>query len=41
VGIENIRERLSRELDGDSVEAVESHREALLSEVERIKGAAA
>jgi hypothetical protein len=28
VGIENIRERLSWELDGDSVEAVESHREA-------------
>jgi hypothetical protein len=40
-GIENIRERLSWELDGDSVEAVESHREALFSEVEWIEGAAA
>jgi hypothetical protein len=41
VGIENIRERLSWALDGDSVEAIESHRKALLSEVERIEGAAA
>jgi hypothetical protein len=41
VGIENIRERLSWELDGDSVEAIERHREALLSEVERIEGEAA
>jgi hypothetical protein len=41
VGIEGFQERLSWELDGDSVEAVESHREALLSEVERIEGVAA
>ncbi|MFO0007417.1 MAG: hypothetical protein ACK559_40510, partial [bacterium] len=40
-GIEDFRERLSRALKGDSVEAIESHREALLSEVERIEGAAA
>jgi hypothetical protein len=41
VEIENIRERLSWALNGDSVEAIESHREALLSEVERTEGAAA
>ena len=41
VGIENFRERLSWELDGDSVEAIESHRKTLLSEVEGIEGAAA
>jgi hypothetical protein len=41
VGIENIREQLSWALNGDSVEAIESHREALLSKVERIEGAAA
>jgi hypothetical protein len=41
VGIKNIRERLSWALKGDSVEAIESHREALLSEAERIEGAAA
>jgi hypothetical protein len=40
MGIEGFRERLSWALDGDSVEAIESHREALLSEVERIEGAA-
>ncbi len=40
-GIEDFRKRLSRALEGDSVEAIESHREALLSEVERIEGAAA
>jgi hypothetical protein len=41
LGIEGFRERLSWALEGDSVEAIESHREALLSEVERIEGAAA
>ncbi len=41
MGIEGFRERLSWALEGDSVEAIESHREALLSEVERIEGAAA
>ncbi len=41
MGIEGFRERLSWALDGNSVEAIESHREALLSEVERIEGAAA
>ena len=41
VGIGNIRERLSWALNGDSAEAIKSHRKALLSEVERIKGAAA
>ncbi len=38
---EGFRERLSWKLDGGSVEVIESHREALLSEVERIEGAAA
>ncbi len=41
MGIEGFRERLSWALKGDSVEAIESQREALLSEVERIEGAAA
>jgi hypothetical protein len=41
VNIEDIRERLSWALNGDSAEAIKSHRKALLSEVERIKGAAA
>ncbi len=40
-GIEDFRERLSRALEGDSVEAIESHCKALLSEIERIEGAAA
>ncbi|MFN9907520.1 MAG: hypothetical protein ACK56F_15585, partial [bacterium] len=41
MGIEDFRELLSRALKGDSVKAIESHRKALLSEVERIEGAAA
>ncbi|MFO0005222.1 MAG: hypothetical protein ACK559_29255, partial [bacterium] len=41
LGTEKFREQLSRELDGGSVEAIESYRKALLSEVERIEGAAA
>ncbi len=41
VGIEDFRERLSWALKGGSVKAIESHREVLLSEVERIEGAAA
>ncbi len=41
VNIEGIREQLSWALDSDSAEAIESHRKALLSEVERIEGAAA
>ncbi len=41
VSIEDIRERLSWALNGDSVEAIKSHRKALLSEVEQIEGAAA
>ena len=41
LGIEGFRERLSWALDDDSIEAVKSHREALLSEVERIEEAAA
>jgi hypothetical protein len=41
VNIEDIREQLSWALNGDSAEAIKSHREALLSEVERIEGAAA
>ncbi len=41
VNIEDIRKRLSWALNGDSAETIESHRKALLSEVERIKGAAA
>ncbi len=40
-GIEGFRRRLSRALEGDSVKAIESHREVLLSELERIEGAAA
>ena len=40
-GIEDFRRRLSRALEGDSVKAIESHRKALLSEVERIEEAAA
>ena len=32
LGIKDSRERLSRALDGNSVKAIESHREALLSE---------
>ncbi len=41
VNIEDIREQLSWALNGDSDEAIKSHRKALLSEVERIEGAAA
>ncbi len=41
MGIEDFRERLSWAFDGDSAEAIESHRKALLSEVVRIEGAAA
>ncbi len=41
MSIEDIRKRLSWALNGDSVEAIKSHRKALLSEVERIEGAAA
>jgi hypothetical protein len=41
VGIEDIRERLSWALNGGSAEAIKSHCKALLSEVERIEGAAA
>jgi hypothetical protein len=41
VNIEDIRKRLSWALNGDSAEAIESHRKALLSEVEQIEGAAA
>jgi hypothetical protein len=41
VSIEDVREWLSWALNGDSAEAIKSHREALLSEVERIEGAAA
>ncbi|MFN9908953.1 MAG: hypothetical protein ACK56F_22995, partial [bacterium] len=41
LGIEDFLEPLSRALKGDSVKAIESHRKALLSEVERIEGAAA
>ncbi|MFN9908212.1 MAG: hypothetical protein ACK56F_19125, partial [bacterium] len=40
-GIGDFLEPLSRALKGDSVEAIESHRKALISEVERIEGAAA
>jgi hypothetical protein len=40
-GIGDFLEPLSQALKGDSVEAIESHRKALLSEVERIEGAAA
>ena len=40
-GIKDSLESLSRALKGDSVKAIESHRKALLSEVERIEGAAA
>jgi hypothetical protein len=40
-GIGDFLEPLSRALKGDSVKAIESHRKALLSEVERIEGAAA
>jgi hypothetical protein len=40
-GIGDFLEPLSRALKGDSVEAIKSHRGALLSEVERIEGAAA
>ncbi len=41
LGIKDFLEPLSRALKGDNVKAIESHREALLSEVERIEGAAA
>ncbi len=41
VNIEDIRKRLCWALNGDSAEAIKSHRKALLSEVERIEGAAA
>jgi hypothetical protein len=41
VNIEGIREQLSWALNGDSAEAIKSHRKALLSEEERIEGAAA
>ncbi len=41
VNIEDIRKRLSWALNGDRAEAIKSHRKALLSEVERIEGAAA
>jgi hypothetical protein len=41
VNIEDIRERLSWALNGNSAEGIKSHRKALLSEVERIEGAAA
>jgi hypothetical protein len=41
VGIEDFQERLSWALNSDSAEAIKSHRKALLSEVERIEGAAA
>ncbi len=41
VSIEDIQERLSWALNGDSAEAIKSHRKALFSEVERIEGAAA
>jgi hypothetical protein len=41
VNIEDIRERLSWALNGDSAEAIKSHRKVLLSEVERFEGAAA
>ncbi len=41
VNIEDIRSRLSWALNGDSTEAIKSHRKVLLSEVERIEGAAA
>ena len=40
-GIGDFLEPLSQALKGDSVEAIKSHRKALLSEVERIEGAAA
>jgi hypothetical protein len=41
VNIEDIREQLSWALNGNSIEAIKSHRKALLSEVEWIEGAAA
>ena len=41
LGTEKFLEPLNRALKGDSVKAIKSHREALLSEVERIEGAAA
>jgi hypothetical protein len=41
VSIEDIRKQLSWALNSDSAEAIKSHRKALLSEVVRIKGAAA
>jgi hypothetical protein len=41
VNIKDIREQLSWALNGASAEAIKSHRKALLSEVERIEGAAA
>ncbi len=41
MNIEDIREQLSWALNGNSAEAIKSHRKALLSEVERIEGAAA
>jgi hypothetical protein len=41
MSIKGIPEQLSWALNGDSADAIKSHRKALLSEVERIKGAAA
>jgi hypothetical protein len=40
VNIQGIREQLSWALSDDSADAIKSHRQALLSEVERIEGAA-
>ncbi len=41
VSIKGIREQLNWALNGNSADAIKSHRKALLSEVERIEGAAA
>ncbi len=41
VNIEDVREQLSWALNGNSAEAIKSHRKVLLSEVERIEGPAA
>jgi len=40
VSIQGIREQLSWALSDDSADAIKSHRQALLSEVERVEGAA-
>jgi hypothetical protein len=41
LNIQGIRDQLSWALSGNSADAIESHRQALLSEVGRIEGAAA